>query len=30
MWAVVLMSAFLPGMWAKGKFMKKKDKKQQH
>ena len=28
MWAVVLMSAFLPGMWAKGKFMKKKDKKQ--
>src|SRR5690349_2960088 len=30
MWAAVLLSAFLPGMWAKGKLMKKKDKKKEH
>ena len=30
MWSVVLMSALLPGVWAKGKFFKKKDKKQHH
>ena len=30
MWAVVLMTAFLPGMYAKGKLMKKKDKKKEH
>ena len=30
MWSAVLMTAFLPGMWAKGKFMKKKDKKKEH
>ncbi len=30
MWAAVLMTAFIPGMWAKGKLFKKKDKKQQH
>ena len=30
MWAVVFSSALLPGMWAKKKFLKKKDKKQQH
>jgi hypothetical protein len=30
MWAVVLMSAFLPGMWAKSKLTKKKDKKKEH
>jgi hypothetical protein len=30
MWAAVLMTGFLPGMWAKGKFLKKKDKKKEH
>jgi len=30
MWCVVMMSALLPGVWAKGKFFKKKDKKQHH
>jgi len=28
MWAAVLLTAFMPGLYAKGKFFKKKEKKQ--